>query len=172
MHTDYDRLVEEVVVKLWKGKDAKPYFELVNSIKYLEGVKEVLVYVKKIGLMTAIVSASSIEVARRVQRDFGMDFIFANELVIKDNKVSGEFVWPIGAGHENKARIIRDLCNDLKIKTSEVIYIGYSDTDVKAFEEVGLSIAFNSNSEKLKSIATYVTDSNDLRDILKYLPKK
>ncbi|MCC7574528.1 hypothetical protein KO361_02960 [Candidatus Woesearchaeota archaeon] len=40
LHSDYDKLVEEVVVKLWKGRDASPYYELVNSLEYLPGVKE------------------------------------------------------------------------------------------------------------------------------------
>src|SRR3989338_7726248 len=144
LHTNYNKLVEEVVVKLWKGKDAKPYFDLVNSIKYLPGVKEVFKKIKKLNLITAVISASSIDVARRAQNDLGIDHIYANELVIKNGKVSGEFVWPIGAGNEKKAEIIMNLCNDLNILTKEAIYIGDSDTDIEAFKIVGISIAFNS----------------------------
>ncbi|MBI2670637.1 HAD family phosphatase [Candidatus Woesearchaeota archaeon] len=171
LHTDYSRLVEEVVVKLWKGKYARPYFELVNSLEYMLGVKEIFEYVKREGLITAIISASSIEAARRVQHDYGIDHIFANELVIKDGKVSGEFIWPIGAGKEKKAQIIRDLCNDLGISTRQCIYVGDSDTDIGAFKEVGLSIAFNSQSEELKNVATYIVNSNNLEDVITYLPK-
>ncbi len=171
LHNNYDKLVEEVVIKLWKGKNAKPYFDLVNSIKYLPGVSKVFDYVKNQDLMTAIISASSIDVAKRVQRDYGIDHIFANELVIRDGKVAGEFIWPIGAGKHKKAEIIRHLCSDLGIFPKDVVYVGDSDTDIEAFREVGLSIAFNSKSEELKSIATYVVDSNNLADILPYLRK-
>ena len=171
LHSDYARLVEEVVVKLWKGRNAKPYFNLVNSIEYLAGVREVFAYVKRKGLISAIISASSIDVARRVQRDFQVEHIFANELIIINGKVSGEFVWPIGAGKEKKSEIIRDLCKDLGISPSEAIYVGDSDTDIEAFREVGLSIAFNSKSEELKKAASYVVDSDNLEDILKHLPK-
>ncbi len=169
LHTNYDRLVEEVVHKLWKGKDAQPYFDLVNSLEYLPGVPETFSYVKHRSLLTAIISASSIEAARRVQRDFGIDHIFANELVIKNGKISGEFVWPIGAGKEKKAQIIQDLCRGLEIETKEVIYVGDSDADIEAFKEVGLSIAFNTTSEELKKAATRVVDSQNLADILKYI---
>ena len=92
LHTDYPKLVEEVVVKLWKGRDAKEYYDLVNSIEYLPGVAEVFSYVKSQGFITAIISASSIDVARRVQHDHGVDHLYANELVIKNGKVSGEFL--------------------------------------------------------------------------------
>lgn len=170
LYSDYSKLVEEVVVKLWKGKDAQPYFDLVNSLEYLPGVEETFDYVKRRGYITAIISSSSIEAARRVQRDYGVDHIFANELVIREGKVAGEFVWPIGAGKEEKAKIIRDLCSDLGISLKECIYIGNDESDVDAFKEVGLSIAFNSLSEELKRVATYVVDTNNLSNILKYIP--
>lgn len=170
LHTNYDKLVEEVVTKLWKGKDAKSYYSLVNSIEYIQGVKETFKQIKKKGYITAIISASSIDVARRVQKDYGVDHIFANELVIKNGKVSGEFVWLIGAGKEKKAHIIRNLCLDLGIKPKEVIYIGDSDTDIKAFKTVGLPIAFNPASEELKKAAKHVVRSKNLSDILKYIP--
>lgn len=167
--TDYKKLVEEVVVKLWKGKDAKPYFDLVNSVKYLPGVKETFDYVKNKGYIVAIISAGSIDVARRVQKDFGVDYIFANELVIKNNKVSGEFVWPIAHGGHHKAVILKNLCKDLKISTKESIFIGDSDTDVEIAEEAGLSIAFNPKTEKLKQACKYLVISNNLEDVTKYL---
>jgi phosphoserine phosphatase len=169
LHTDYDRLVEEVVKKLWKGRDAGPYIELVNSIEYLPGVKKIFDYVKKKGYITAIISASSIEVARRVKKDYGVNHIFANELVIKNGKISGEFIWPIGAGNELKAKILKDLCKDLDITPKECIYIGDSDTDKAIFKTVGLSIAFNSSSSELKKLATHIVDSNDLSLIIKYI---
>lgn len=170
LHTDYNKLVEVVVKNLWKGKDAKPYYDLVNSIEYLPGVKKTFDYIKKKGYITAIISASSIDVARRVQKDYGVDHIYANELVIKDGKVSGEFLWPIGAGKHEKAKIILNLCKDMKIDPKECIYIGDSDTDIEACEAVGMSIAFNSTSEKLKKTATHIVDSKNLSDVLKYIP--
>ncbi|MBU4352577.1 MAG: HAD family phosphatase [Nanoarchaeota archaeon] len=166
LHNNYEKLVEEVVVKLWKGKDAKPYYALVNELEYLPGVKEVFDYVKGKDFITAIISASSIDVARRVQKDFGVDHIFANELVIRDDKITGEFIWPIGNGKEKKAQIIGHLCEDLGISTEEVIYVGDSETDIEAFKEVGLSIAFNSKIEELKEIASHVVNSDNLKDIL------
>jgi len=169
LSTNYDKLVEEVVKKLWLGKDAKPYYDLVNSIKYLDGIAEVFSHIKEKKYLTAIVSASSIDVAKRVQKDFEVDYIFANELVIKNGKVTGEFNWPIGAGKENKAKIIRTLCAELRILPKECVYIGDSDMDIEAFKEVGASIAFNSNCDELKKVATYVVEGNNLLDVIKYL---
>mgnify|MGYP005644925109 CR=1 FL=1 len=169
LHNDYEKLVEEVVSKLWKGRDAGPYYELVDSVEYNKGVKEVFDFIKKNKIISAIVSSSSIDVVKRVKRDFQVDYIFANKLVIKDGKVSGEFVWPIGAGKENKARIIRELCKKIEIRREECVCIGDSDVDIEAFKEVGLSIAFNSDSDELKKVATCVVNNNNLSEILKYV---
>lgn len=169
LHSDYDKLVEEVVGKLWKGKDAKPYYDLVDSYQYLEGVKEIFDFVHKRGYKSAIISGSSIEVAKRVQKDYSVDYIFANELIIEDNKVSGEFKWPIGAGKHLKAKIISELCQKLDISPKETIYVGDTELDIEAFQIVGKSIAFNSESEALKKTATHVVDSQNLSDIIKYL---
>jgi phosphoserine phosphatase len=169
--TDYNKLVEEVVVKLWKGMDARPYYELINSAKYMPGVKAVFDYVKANGFISAIISGSSIDLARRVQHDYGVDHIFANELVIRDGKIAGEFIWPIGAGKEKKAQIIEHLCSDLNISPKEVIYVGDAEIDLHAFQKVGFSIAFNSKSEELRKAATQVVDSSTLADILKVLPE-
>ena len=170
LHSDYNKLVKEVVVKLWQGKDTKPYYDLVNSLRYLQGVEKVFDYIKKKGYITAIISASSIDVARRVQKDYGVDHIFANELTIRNGKVAGEFIWPIGAGKEKKVQIVKNLCSGLGISLKEVIYIGDTDTDIEVCKEVGLSIAFNSKSEELNKIATYIVDSKDLSKILKFIP--
>ena len=123
-------------------------------------------------MITALVSASSIEVARRVQKDFWVDHIYANELVIKDGKGSGEFVWPIGSGQHKKAEIIRELCKSLEIKTSETIYIGDSIKDLEAFKEVGLAIAFNTDSDELKEAADYLLESEKLSDVIKIFEKE
>ena len=169
LNSNYDKLVEEVVVKLWKGKSAKSYFDLVNSLEYLPGITSLFDKVKQKGFITAIISASSIDCARRVQHDFGVDHLFANELIIQNGEVSGEFVWPIGAGNQKKAEIITHLCKDLNIDVKECIYIGDSRQDIEAFKIAGLSIAFNSDSAELKKVATHIIESNNLRDVLRYL---
>ena len=169
LHTDYNKLVYEVVQKLWKGKDAKPYFDLINSLEYLPGVKEFFEHIKKQNYRTAIISASSIDVARRVQRDYDINYLYANELIIEDNKVSGEFVWPIAAGKEKKAEIITHLAQDLNIPLKEITCVGDSDMDVEAFKIVGLAIAFNSSSKELQEVADIIVDSHNLADVIDHI---
>lgn len=169
LHSDYDALAKEVVGRLWKGKDAKPYFDLVNSTLYISGVKGVFSEIKKRGYLTAIISSGSIDLARRAKQDLGINYIYSNELVIKDGKVAGQFNGVIGKGGPKKAEIVQQLCSQLGIKPTEVIYVGDSDTDIEAFKFVGKSIAFNSMSEKLKKVANHIVEGKDLKKIVPFL---
>ena len=169
LHSDYDTLVREVVLKLWKGKPEDIYLKEINSYEYLPGVCETFKYIKSKSYLTAIISASSIDVARRVQKDFKVDFIFGNELIFKGGVATGEFKWPVGAGNAAKASIVRELCFSENIDLKDVVYVGDSKNDTEAFREVGTSIAFNCDYAPLKEIATRVVDSQNLSDIIKYL---
>ncbi len=174
LENDYARLVEEVAHRLWKGRDATAYHALISSLRYLPGVQEVFAHAHRHGYTTAIISASSMHAARRAQGDLGIDHIIANDLVIEHNRITGEFHWPIGAGNQSKAMALRNLQEKLKIPKKHSIYVGDSDTDAHAFDEVALPIAFNSESKMLKqkavSLGGYVVDSNNLAGILRYLP--
>ena len=171
LHSDYAKLVEEVVHKLWKGKDAAPYFQLIQRIRYLPGVQEVLQHIKRQDYFTAIISSGPIDLARRAQHDLGIDFVYANELVIENGKISGEFLWPVG-GKDKKVQIVKHLCKDLGISPKEVIFVGDSDIDILAFQFVGTSIAFNSHSKELSEVATHIIGGKDLRKVLPFLFQK
>lgn len=168
LHTDYAKLVEEVVHKLWKGKKAAPYHNLIESINYLPGVKEVFKEIKRKDYFTAIVSSGPIDLARRAQHDLGIDFVYANELVIQNRKISGDFLWPVES-KEKKVGIIKHLCHDLGVKPKEVVFVGDSDNDLDAFRFVGTSIAFNDAPLELKKAAMYCVEGKDLKGILKFI---
>lgn len=170
LHTNYDKLAQLVVYKLWKGKDAKPYYELIKSRKYMPGVKELFKAIKNIKLVSAIISGGSLLLIKRAQKDFGADYVFANELIIKENKIAG-YNPEVSVGKHRKAEIIIDLCKELGIKLEEVIFIGDSSYDLEAFKVVGRAIAFNSDSEELKKRAHIIVDSDNLKDVLPYLER-
>ncbi len=176
LYSDYDTLVQEVVGRLWKGKDATPYIEMCEQVPLMNGIDELFLFIKKQQFISAIISGGSMRAARRIDAAFGVDHVFANELVIKDNKVTGEFLWPVGVGYEEKARIVKHLAQDHDVALDEIIYVGDSTNDVEAFKIVGLAIAFNTDDETVRQAADIIVESNDLRDVFavirKYLQAK
>lgn len=169
LYSDYDSLIKEVVQRLWVGKDAKAYYELIDSLEYINGAKETIKNLQEKGLKTAIITASSADAAKRIQRENHIDFIRGNELIIRNGKISGEFVSKIGVGREKKAIALKDICGRLLINTKEAIFIGDSEGDIEAFRQAGLSIAFQPKSELLKNICDVVIEKDDLREILKFI---
>ena len=169
LHSDYDSLIKEVVQRLWIGKDAKRYFELIDSLEYINGAKETIKTLHDEGFKTAIITASSIDCAKRIERENHIDFIKGNELIIRDGKISGEYVSTIGAGREKKAIALKKICSTLLIDTKEAVFVGDSEGDIEAFRKAGLSIAFQPKSELLREVCDVVIEKDDLREILKYI---
>ncbi len=172
LRTDYPRLIQEVVGRLWKGKPQEPYLRLVRETPYSIGIAEFFAALRRLRLEDgtstpiAIITSGPFELAERIAREFDVEFIFANQLVFHEHKVSGEFRWPVGDGTAPKVRIIETLCADLDILPQEVLYIGDSATDLDAFRIVGVSIAFNDAPQELKEAATHVVASSDLRAVI------
>ncbi|USN45060.1 MAG: HAD family phosphatase [Candidatus Woesearchaeota archaeon] len=169
LHADYEKLIEEVIGRLWLGRDATPYYELVNSLQYIPGIAELFAHIKKEGYMTAIISGASLAVARRVQKDFGVDFLLANDVRIENNKFTKDFFWPVGNGHDNKAELVKQLSKLLSIPLEQITFIGDSQNDAAAFKIVGTSIAFNTDDDDVLAKATHQVKAKDLRQLIPLL---
>ena len=168
LKTDIKKLADEVIGKLWKGKSADGFFELVTEAEYNPGAKALFTELKKRGIKTCILTSGPIELAKRAQKDLGVDFIFGNKLEIKGGVLTGGYNW-LSLDYSHKGETFLRICKELGINPEEAMAVGDNDQDAFKFEKAGFSIAFNSNSEKLKKAADAVIDSNDLREILKYL---
>jgi len=167
LKTNYPKLVDEVVKKLWAGKNAKPYFELLKSFKYNPGVKETIKEIKKKGFKIAIISGAPLDLVRIAQKDLGINYIFGNHLVVENNMISGDFI----SAHDfhGKGNTLKSLCEKENISLKDVIAIGDGENDISMMKITGKSIAFNSKSKKLKQVCDIVVDSNDLREVLKHI---
>ncbi len=167
LYTDYPKLVDEVVGRLWKGRDARPFFELIDELEYTEGVKECISELKERGFKTAIISSGEKHLALRAQKELGIDYIFTNELVIKNKKITGDFIWPVGA--DSKHVILRQLCEKLGITEKDVIFVGHDESDLKIAKVVsdagGLVIGFMPE-ENFMNLADEIIEIDDLWKIV------
>lgn len=171
LKTDYERLIQEVIGRLWKDKPEDQYHEVVDSIAFMPGIEEFFAALGDIRRI--IISGGSYHLAEKIKERFGIDRIYANKVIFEDGKINsrGEFHWTVGGAHENKARIITELIDEFGITGDNILYVGDSAADLDAFRIVGTSIAFNSESEELRNAATHVVDSSDLRDVIPILDK-
>ena len=167
LKTNYPKLVEEVVGRLWKDKPEKLFLELVKKVKYLKGVKETFKELKKKGYKVAIISSGPKQLAERAKKELGVDYIYTNELVFRNGKVLGTInmkYWSIRQG--NKAEALRELCRKHHTDFKDCIVVVHEENDIKMAKTAGFAIGFNPVSKELEKYCNVVIKGKDLRNIL------
>ncbi len=74
---------------------------------------------------------------------------------------SGDFIIDVISGNTSKGDAIKTLAEHFNIPLSEIVAFGDSQNDETMFKAVGYSVAMGNAYDSLKSIADFVTKSND-----------
>jgi phosphoserine phosphatase len=96
---------------------------------------------RKLGYKTAILSGGFTFVGRVLQQRLGIDYLHANELVIRDGVVTGEVREPIVDG-ARKAYHLTEIARAEGLNMEQVIAVGDGANDLPMLELAGLGIAF------------------------------
>ena len=168
LKTDTKKLADEVIRKLWKGKSADSFFKLIRKSEYNKGVKETINELKERGFKICILTTGPIHLARRAKTELKIDFIYGNELIIKDNIITGDYNW-LFLDFNKKGEFLKKICDKYNFKLEETIVVGDNEQDINKFKVAGKSIAFNSKSNELKKVADVVVEGNELREIVRYI---
>lgn len=155
LKTDYKKLVEEVPGRLWKGKDSKGYFELIDSLKYLPTVQETLRELQSLGYKTAIISSGPKHGALRVQKECGLDYFHTHDLVIgSDGLFTGKYIY--AEVYDDKAVQLREFAREAGCNIKEVVFVGHDHNDVTALQAAGLAVVINPEDAEAESSADVV----------------
>lgn len=135
-------------------------------VRPLDNISETVAVLHKQGIKCVLITAGPIQVARVVSAIYGFDGYYGSNYEVKDGKFTGKISEYIRA--EDKVNCLKDFCKKDDISPSECIAIGDGLTDIPVFAYCGRSIALNA-SEKVKKVAAYAVDTNDLLDIVDYV---
>ena len=127
---------------LLKGLDVKAVQDLADRLPVKEGLREMTTTLRAQGIKLAIFSGGFTPIAKRLQADFGFDEVLANELEVKDGKITGQPVPPI-VNREYKASALRDLAASLNISMEACIAVGDGANDLSMMSAAGLGVAFH-----------------------------
>ena len=127
---------------LLEGLDAGAVNELADQLPVQSGLSEMATTLKARGLKLAIFSGGFIPIAERLKNDYGFDHVVANELEIRDGKVTGKIVPPI-VNREYKAEALGALASRLGIDTEHCIAVGDGANDLSMMALAGLDVAFH-----------------------------
>ncbi len=130
-------------VALLKGLDVSVMKEIAEQLPITEGVPRLMSVLKRCGYKIAILSGGFTYFGEYLQRMFGIDYVYANELEIDDNgKLTGRCVGEIVDGRR-KAELLKLIAQVEKVNLAQTIAVGDGANDLPMISEAGLGIAFH-----------------------------
>ena len=133
------------LVALLKGLDSSVFEDIANKMPITEGVDRLMAVLKRCGYKIAILSGGFTYFGEFLQRKYGIDYIYANELEIDDNgKLTGRYVGEIVDGHR-KAELLKLIAQVEKVNLAQTIAVGDGANDLPMLGQAGLGIAFHPN---------------------------
>ena len=146
------------------GLDEEALDKIYNNIPFTPGAKKFIKILKKIGYKTAVISGGFTFFTDRLKKELGLDYAFANNLEIKDGKLTGKVTGRIING-EFKAKILEDIANKEEITLDQIVAIGDGANDLLMLDKAGLGIAFNAH-KTVREKADYNISQKNLDSII------
>ncbi len=157
-------------VALLKGLDVSVMDEIARNLPFNEGLERMMMILKRVGYKTAILSGGFTYFGKYLQQKFGFDYVYANELEIKDGKLTGKYVGEVVDGRR-KAELLRLLCQFENINLSQSVAVGDGANDLPMINLAGLGIAYHAKP-KVKATANQSISTIGLDGILYFLGLK
>ena len=130
-------------VALLKGLDVSVMQEIAENLPITEGADRLMTILKRCGYKIAILSGGFTYFGEYLQRRYGIDYVYANELEIgEDGKLTGHYVGEIVDGHR-KAELLKLIAQVEKVNLAQTIAVGDGANDLPMISEAGLGIAFH-----------------------------
>ncbi len=146
-------------VALLKGLPVNILEEVADSMRLTSGTYELISTLKAMGFKLALISGGFRFFAEKLKNQLGFDYAFANDLQIKDGKLTGEVKGRI-IDAEGKGNIVNEIAEKEGISMEEIVAVGDGANDAIMLQNSGLGIAFNAH-DLLKKVADgQLTSSN------------
>ena len=130
-------------VALLKGLDQSVMREIAEQMPITEGVPRLMSVLKRCGYKIAILSGGFTYFGEYLQRLYGIDYVYANELEIDEaGKLTGRYVGEVVDG-KRKAELLRLIAQVEKVNLAQTIAVGDGANDLPMISEAGLGIAFH-----------------------------
>ena len=151
-------------VSLLKGLDESVMKEIADNLPITDGAERLFKTLKQCGYKTAILSGGFTYFGNHLKTKLGVDYVFANELEIKDGKLTGKHLNEIVDG-QRKAELLKLLAFKEDIHLEQVIAVGDGSNDLPMLQLAGLGIAFHAKP-KVKASAKQAISTIGLDAIL------
>ncbi|MFQ5601631.1 MAG: phosphoserine phosphatase SerB [bacterium] len=146
-------------VQLLKGLPLTVLEEVGEAMQLTTGTYELISTLKAMGFKLALISGGFTYFANKLKEQLGFDYVFANDLEIKHDALTGKIKGRI-IDRETKGKIVEELAEKEGLTREEIVAVGDGANDEIMLKNAGLGIAFNA-SEWLQKVADgRLTNSN------------
>ena len=129
--------------QLLKGLDVSVMQDIAENLPFTEGVDRLMYVLKSYGYKIAILSGGFTYFGQYIQRKYGVDYVYANELEVDENgKLTGNYTGEIVDG-KRKAELLRLIAQVEKVDLEQTIAVGDGANDLPMLSTAGLGIAFH-----------------------------
>ncbi|MBO4565941.1 MAG: phosphoserine phosphatase SerB [Bacteroidales bacterium] len=130
-------------VALLKGLDISVMQDIAENLPITEGVDRLMSVLKTCGYKIAILSGGFTFFGEYLQRKYGIDYVYANELEVDENgKLTGRYVGEVVDGRR-KAELLKLIAQVEKVNLAQTIAVGDGANDLPMLSTAGLGIAFH-----------------------------
>ena len=155
-------------VALLKGLDISVMQDIAEHLPITEGTDRLMSILKTCGYKIAILSGGFTYFGEYLQRRYGIDYVYANELEVgEDGRLTGRYVGEIVDGRR-KADLLKLIAQTEKVNLAQTIAVGDGANDLPMLMESGLGIAFHAKP-RVKKTARQSLSSIGLDGVLYFL---
>jgi len=129
-------------VRLLKGLPVEALDRVSARIPLMDGAERLISTLRSLGYKTGILSGGFTYFGERLRQRLGIDYLYANQLEIRDGAVTGEVTSEIVDG-QVKARRLREIAEREGISLEQCIAVGDGANDLPMIGLAGLGIAFH-----------------------------
>ncbi|KAI4919751.1 hypothetical protein J4E90_001888 [Alternaria incomplexa] len=152
--------------KLLKGVPSSVFETLKPRITLNEGVKDLITALKRLGFKTAVLSGGFTPLTGWMGQQLGLDYAFANHLVVSDDgaTLTGELTGEIVHAQKKRQHVL-GIAEKENILLDQVICVGDGANDLPMMGVAGLGVAFHAKP-KVQMQAPARLNSKSMLDVL------
>lgn len=126
------------------------------NLPITKGAHRLMKALKYYGYKTAILSGGFTYFGEYLQKELGIDYVYANQLEIKEGKLTGKYLGEIVDG-QKKAEYLKAIAEKEGIHINQTIAVGDGANDLPMLNLAGLGIAFHAKPKVKESASTSIS---------------
>jgi phosphoserine phosphatase len=141
---------------LLEGLSEEVLHNVAINLPITKGAHRLMKALKYYGYKTAILSGGFTYFGDYLQKELGIDYVYANQLEIKDGKLTGKYLGEIVDGAK-KAEYLKAIAEKEGIHINQTIAVGDGANDLPMLNLAGLGIAFHAKPKVKESASTSIS---------------